>query len=190
MCLGLFKGDSSTPSPQLRKWVCGVVCKKWGGSLPKKGRFSWWCSPFHPPKTRKTPLEKMGNLPKVAGFPCGFPLFDQPKNREKTRASPREACLQQARRLLELSPKGLRLTKWLLNSPELSLSAALERDARRRIESEKRTTNNEPSEKRVGARSAGPEFRGSGLSSTCWVCTILVVNKMFGLSFFDHFRLK
>ncbi|CAJ1418571.1 unnamed protein product [Effrenium voratum] len=39
-----------------------------------------------------------------------------------------EACLQQARRLLELSPKGLRLTKWLLNSPELSLSAALERE--------------------------------------------------------------
>eukprot|EP00931_Biecheleriopsis_adriatica_P086319 TRINITY_DN61017_c0_g1_i1.p1 TRINITY_DN61017_c0_g1~~TRINITY_DN61017_c0_g1_i1.p1 ORF type:complete len:289 (+),score=55.77 TRINITY_DN61017_c0_g1_i1:29-895(+) len=40
-----------------------------------------------------------------------------------------EACRQQAQRLLELSPKGLRLTKWLLNnSEEMSLAAVLERE--------------------------------------------------------------
>lgn len=40
-----------------------------------------------------------------------------------------EACLRQAKELLELSPKGLRLTKSLLNSSqEMSLAAVLERE--------------------------------------------------------------
>mmetsp|Transcript_643 Transcript_643/g.1125 ORF Transcript_643/g.1125 Transcript_643/m.1125 type:complete len:292 (-) Transcript_643:26-901(-) len=40
-----------------------------------------------------------------------------------------EACRQQAQELLTLSPKGLRLTKWLLNgSQEMPLATALERE--------------------------------------------------------------
>lgn len=40
-----------------------------------------------------------------------------------------EACRRQAAQLLELSPKGLRLTKWLLNSSqEMTLAMALERE--------------------------------------------------------------